>query len=438
MVRRWLLIGTGAALLLGVCGAAVLFYLVNTSEAWERRVDAVPYMVRGYVRQWQPTAAVPTLAPEAGGDRALLLQEEAPAVTPTAVAAGAEREIPPTLTAPATEPPATPSVTPSPSVTPTPTETPYPLTPVPEAVALEGVQHTAQMWNNCGPATVAMNLSYYGLYLHQRETAAFLKPNGDDKNVSPEQLAAYAESQGFEAMIRVAGTIELLQKLVSNGIPVIVEDWILPEDRGGMGHYRLLTGFDAAEGYFIAQDSYFGPDKKVPFEELNRSWRVFNRKYIIIYEPQEAETVRAILGPMADDGTMYEKALAEARADAEANAEDALAWYTLGSSYTLVGDMERAAAAFDEARRIGLPLRTLWYQFELFEAYLAVGRAQEVIDLGYATSYTAGGHEEGYYYQALGYAAQGNEERAVAYLEQALRYNANFWPAEEALAEIRG
>ena len=44
-----------------------------------------------------------------------------------------------------------------------------------------------------------MNLSYYGLPVTQAEAAKVLKPNKDDKNVSPDQIAAYARSQGLNA-----------------------------------------------------------------------------------------------------------------------------------------------------------------------------------------------------------------------------------------------
>ncbi len=445
-MRRKLLIGLGAIIIIIALGAGTLFYLASTDEGWERRITALPHMARGYVRSLQPTAAIPTPPPVAESDRARLLQGEVPTLaasamplaTPTldeAVASG-EVDIPASSTPQASSTPAPPTMTPIPTSTSTPSATPFPLTPTAQQVALQGVQHQAQGWNNCGPTTMAMSLSYFGLTLHQREPASFLKPNGDDKNVSPEQMAAYAESQGFETTIRVAGTIELLQQLVSNGFPVIVEDWILPEDLGGMGHYRLITGFDQEAGHFIAQDSYFGRDKVVPFDELNHSWRVFNRKYIVVYQAEKQEMLDAILGPMADDNTMWNEALVQARADAQANPEDALAWFTLGSSYTALGEMELAAAAFDQARAIGLPLRMLWYQFEPFEAYLAQGRYQDVIDLGYATAHSAGGHEEAYYYQGLGYAAQERYDLAESNFRKALDYNPNFTPAADALAEL--
>lgn len=435
-MRRRLLILFAAFILLGLLGAGTLAYLVRTDEVWESRVLAAPHMARGYLRQLRPEPALPTPPPADESQRDRLLAGLA-TVAPSAVAPTVAT-LPSTSTPPPTNAPPTPTPqdTPTLAPTPTPSQTPFPLTPVAQEVTLQGVNHAAQMWNNCGPTTIVMNLSFFGLDQHQRESAAVLKPNPDDKNVSPWQLASYAESQGFETIIRVGGTLELLQELISNDFPVIVEDWILPEDRGGMGHYRLLTGYNSAEGHFIAQDSYFGPDRRVPFDQLRRSWRVFNNKYIVVYEPQQEEALHAILGPIVDDDAMLAHALSEAQAAVQAEPDDVFAWHTLGATYTMLGNMEEAAAAFDEARRIGLPLRMLWYQFELFEAYLAVGRNQEVIDLGYATAFTAGGHEEAYYYQGLGYQQKGEPERAAAHFNEALNYNHNFEPAQAALAEM--
>ncbi len=436
MRRRLLLLFAAFAGLL-FFAAATLFYLVRTDEVWESRAVAAPHIVRGYIRRLQPEPALPTPPPASEADRERLLAGLA-TLAPSAVAPTAAATQPPTLTAPPTFAPPTATLqnTPTLAPTPTPSATPFPLTPIAPELRLQGVNHAAQMWNNCGPTTMVMNLSYFGLDQHQREAAAYLKPNGDDKNVSPEQLVAYAQSQGFEAIIRVGGTIDLLQQLVSNAFPVIVEDWILPEDRGGMGHYRLITGYDSTERHFIAQDSYFGPDRRVPFDELQRSWHVFNRKYIVIYEREREQALHAILGPMADDQAMLAHALAEAQAAVQAEPDNVFTWHTLGATYTLLDQMEDAAAAFDEARRIGLPLRMLWYQFELFEAYLAVGRAQEVIDLGYATAFTAGGHEEAYYYQGLGYQLKGEPDRAAGHFRTALNYNHNFEPAQSALAAL--
>lgn len=437
-MRRKLLILFGALTALALIAASTIFYLIRTDEVWESRAVAAPHIVRGYIRQLRPEPALPTPPPASETERERLLAGLA-TLAPTAVAPAAPTTPPPSLTPPPTAalPSATPENTATPTLTPTPTVTPFPLTPVAPDVLLQGINHAAQMWNNCGPTTIVMNLSYFGIDQHQRESAAFLKPNPDDKNVSPEQLVAYARSQGLSATIRVGGDIDLLQQLISNGFPVIVEDWILPDDRGGMGHYRLLTGYDSTEQHFIAQDSYFGPDKRVPFDELHSSWHVFNRKYILVYEPEREEALHAILGPMVDDQAMLAHALSEAQAAVQAQPDNVFTWHTLGATYTMLGQMEDAAAAFDEARRIGLPLRMLWYQFELFDAYLAVGRFQEVIDLGYATAFTAGGHEEAYYYQGLGYQQKGEPDTAEGHFRAALNYNHNFEPAQQALVALQ-
>jgi len=290
------------------------------------------------------------------------------------------------------------------------------------------------MWNNCGPATLTMNLSFFGIYQHQREAASYLKPNGDDKNVSPEQMLAYAAQKGLEGVVRMGGDMDLLRRFLSNGIPVIVETWIKPEDHGGMGHYRLITSFDG--GTFIAQDSYFGPDRLLYAAELDLGWRVFNRKFIVLFEPEDEELVMALLGPLADESTMLELALERAQEEAAEDPDDAFAWFNLGTVYTRLGETELAVGAFDEARRIGLPLRMLWYQFEPFEAYLDAGRYDDVVQLGYATAYSASGHEEAYFYEGLGYLGKGMEDMAVSRWQQALEYNPNFEPATGALEAL--
>lgn len=429
-MKRFVVGGFAALLFLGCGGALVLGLLVRSDDVWAQRLAYVPRMAQTTLRNLQPTPVLPTPPPAAADSRAQLL-----ALTPLA---------PPTLPAPEVEvigeaPLPTP-LGPTPTLAPTVAPTSSPTTPSPEPlaaqVALQGVQHAYQTWNNCGPVTVAMNLSYFGHYRNQKETATFLKPDADDKNVSLEQMVTYAQNQGFEGIIRIGGTAEVLQRLLSNGFPVIVEDWMEPEDRGGIGHYRLFTGYDTAAGHFIAQDSYYGPNRPMAMGEFDASWRVFNRRYAVIFRPEEMRDVEALLGTMADDEAMLAHTLTVARDEAEANPGDVFAWFNLGTAYTWLGEPELAAAAFDEARRIGLPFRMLWYQMEPFEAYLGVGRYEEVVQLAEATLQTTGNHEEAHYYQGLAYQAMGSEEAAGRAFRKALDYNPNFMSAAEALAAL--
>ena len=77
---------------------------------------------------------------------------------------------------PSPSPPVTPTK-PARSSTPPPTPTPTPSpTPLPPGVALTGVVHEYQKFNFCGPANLAMALSYWGWQGNQTDTGVYLRP----------------------------------------------------------------------------------------------------------------------------------------------------------------------------------------------------------------------------------------------------------------------
>lgn len=304
-------------------------------------------------------------------------------------------------------------------------------------VLLTTAKQEYQGWNNCGPATLSMNLSVFGWKGNQYEAAKFLKPDQEDKNVSPDQMAAYARSAGFQALHRVNGTPALLKAFLRAGLPVLIEKGFEPEaDLGWMGHYELIVGFNDLKQEFIAMDSYLGPYQSVPYGELDRYWRQFNRTYLVIYPESHADTVTHLLGNQIDDATMWAEALAVAQAEAAAAPDDAFAWFNVGTNYVAVNDLASAAIAYDKARQIGLPWRMTWYQFGLFEAYLETGRYEDVLALADATLKVTPNIEEMYYYKGLALKALGNISGARSQLELALKRNANFAPAKAALASL--
>lgn len=408
-----------------------------------------------------PPAFVPTPLSTPTGSQPLALlasgptvvHDSAPTATPT-VAHGPLR-LPTVPFAPAESlperPTPSPTATATPSPTPQPTATPVPPTPTPPSAAgsgfaqLDGLAHYWQTWNNCGPATLAMNLSYYGLPLSQKQTAAALKPNWDDKNVSPHEMVAYARSQGLSALARVGGAPERLRRLVDAGIPVLIETWL--DHDGGMGHYRLVVGYDDAAGQWIVYDSYIsdGVDPKQPYPgirvgyvDLARLWRVFDGTYVLIYDPARAAAVQEILGDEADDAMMWQRSLERAQAEAAATPGDPFAWFNLGSSLTALGRYGEAASAFDQARLIGLPWRMLWYQFAPFRAYYEAGRYAELLALADSVIATAGNIEETFYWRGKALQATGDSAAARQAYQRALELNPNYAEAQQALAELGG
>lgn len=351
-----------------------------------------------------------------------------------------------------------PTVTPQETVSETvvlPTPETEKLIPVPQinhqlplpSVELSGLRHEWQTWNNCGPATLSFYLSYYGSPLTQADTGSQLRRHPDDKNVSPWELADFAQAQsGFTGTVRVNGTRDLMRTFLSNGIPIIIETWLEEEPNDGMGHYRLLTGYDDAGEYWIAYDSYVSQDLvaaegpyrgiRLSYAEMDALWKVFNRTYILVYPLEKQELVQSIFGDALSEPMMSNAAAMEqARAEIAANPNDAFAWFNLGSMLVAFNNAPEAADAFDTARRLGLPWRMLWYQFEPFAAYYQVGRFEEVIALSDATMRNVTTIEELYYWKGMALAALGNAGGAREQWTTALSLNPQFAPAQSALAD---
>lgn len=318
--------------------------------------------------------------------------------------------------------------------------------PVQPSVALTGFRHEWQTWNNCGPATLAMALSYFGSTLNQANVADVLRPNREDKNVSPHELVDYARSQGYRAVMGVNGTPDLLRLFLSNGLPVIIETWHIPEPDNGMGHYRLLTGYDESTQRWIGHDSYDranpvnpnGPYQGIylPYTETGELWDVFNRVFVVVYTEAEASIVESILGERMDERTMWQQALLQSRIEVQIEPENAFAWFNLGSNQVALGHFEEAAAAYDQARQLGLPWRMLWYQFGPFEAYHAVGRYDEVIALVDATLRRVQDVEELHFWKGQALLAQGDLTGARRSFARAAQLNVNYVGAVRGLADL--
>lgn len=332
----------------------------------------------------------------------------------------------------------TPTVPPSPI----PTATSIPL-PSFTTLTLDNLSWEQQRWNNCGPTTITIGLTYFGYDETQRRAANFLKPNPEDTNVSPSQLVEFVNSQvgnelSVRALYRVGGTPEMLKRLVANDFPVIVERGIIVEDTGWMGHYSLVVGYDDAsnDGEYLVYDSYLGysrgAGRRFSQDSIEDGWRQFNYTFIVLYTPSREGLLREILGQHADPAYAAQFALKMARADATADADDKWAWFNIGTAYTLLGQYDEAALAFDRARQMSLEFRMMWYQFGPYIAYLHTGRYDDVLALARQSERTTPYVEEVYYYRGLAYAAQGETDSAIFQFDRTLQNNPNYTAAEEA------
>lgn len=399
----WFLLGVG--LMAGLL--AVAYRLPPVRYRLEWRLDAAAGIVRGWLH---PGDTLPT--PQGVAQRPVTLTP-VPTRTISAVR-GTER-------------PSTPTLTP---------------TPRPVSVALPAPEWQKQDWNNCGPATLALALRYYGWTGDQFDISALLKPDRGDKNVNVEELVYFVRTRAgwLSADFRVGGTLELLRRFIAAGYPMVIEEGYTIEEGGGgwAAHYLLLTGYDDADAVFIVQDTNTGPDQRVPYATIDQGWRAFNRVFMLIYPPDDQAAIDALLGPDADPDANRQHALETAQAEIEADPQDAFAWFNLGSNLVYFERYGEAARAYDTALAIGLPWRFTRYQFGPYIAYFNQGRFQDVIDLATATLYRTSKAEESLLWRGWARYRLGDLSGAADDFQTALEINPNYLDAQYALDYIRG
>ena len=298
-----------------------------------------------------------------------------------------------------------------------------------------------QGWNNCGPATLTNALVYFGYTDDQYRSADWLKPNPEDKNVSPWQMVEFVNTQIPElpvlALTRTGGNIELIKTLIYNDFPVIIEEGYTPEGYDWMGHYLLTTGFDDNAQLFTTMDSFSGP-KNYTYAEVNEKWQHFNYTYIVLYTPNREAELMELLGDNADPWQNYILSLELARAEATEDPTNAFAWFNMGTNFVNLGMYDAAAQAFDQAISLGLPWRMMWYQFGPYEAYYNTGRYDDMISIARQNQNDGGGQfvEETWYYLGLAREGRGEANLALQNYNTAITFNPNFTPAIEAKARI--
>jgi hypothetical protein len=426
------MIKVGIRILLGLFVLALLGVVIYTLPPVRARLD-------WRIAEMQAQIKYALSPPE---EAVFLPQEQEMVSTPIAPPTQTPTPSPNTATPTATA--LGPTYTPPPSHTPT--QTP---TSLPETVQLSGIRHEFQTWNNCGPATLSMALSFWGWQGDQAAAAEFLKPNPRDKNVMPYEMTAFVEGETkFNVVMRMGGDLNLVKRFLAIGLPVILEKGLEgPNFEGWMGHYVLVTGYDDADQVFTTQDSFLGHKINVGYEVIESFWRAFNFTYLVIYPAEREADVLALLGERVDETANAREALARASEEIYTfTGRDAyFAWFNRGSNLVALQDYAGAAAAYDEAFALysalpedERPWRMMWYQTGPYWAYYYTGRYFDVINLATTTLDVMSEPvlEESYYWRALAREALGDISGAIEDLQTSLKHHPGFAPSLEQLARL--
>ncbi len=347
------------------------------------------------------------------------------------------------------------TITPDPTEllqTPTPTAT---YAPIPSVAIIDGGNYFSQTghMNYCGPANLAMLLSYWDWEGTHDDVARGVRTYSKDKNIMPYELEDFTESETELGMlVRVGGDLNTLKRLIAAGFPVMVEKGPTFRDITynitWMGHYQVLTGYNDPDGYFIAQDSYIEPDYQQDYEILESEWRSFNYTYLVAYPQHKENDVLNLLGSNADVDQNYKNALAKAQNEIYqlSGTDQFFAMYNYGTNLVKLRDYSGAATAYDQAFAMydalpddsTIPYRVLWYQTGPFLAYFYTGRYADVIELATKNSIEMvrddePALEESYYWRGKAKILAGDKNGGIKDFYTCLEYHRDFQPCIESL-----
>lgn len=404
------------ACLMAILGLAMLIFVAFNTPSIRSRIDwqvdiAMTYL-RGVIH---PVKPFPTAA------EAVVLPTQIPTSIATPLSALAADQ-------------------PSPTQAPTATPAPSP-TPIPGKVELPAPLWEQQTPNNCGPATLALYLRYYGWQGNQEDISKLVKPITEDRNVNPEELVYFVRTHAgwLNSEFRVGGDLDLLKQLIAAGIPVMIEESFFfeqpywPNDDLWAAHYLLLTGYDETSDTFTGQDSFHGPNQVIPASTLDSYWQIFNRVYLLAYPPAQEAAVKDILGGNWDPDLNRQHALEVSQAETQSQPKNAYAWFNLGSNLVYFDRNGEAASAYDTARNLGLYQRMLRYQFGPFFAYFHAGMTAELLTVTeYALERTPNS-EEALLWHGWAMYRMGKKLEAAADWQKALEYRPGYQDAQYAL-----
>ena len=357
-------LGFFVLVILGIIAAIVIFTSVLQPSQQQRVIGIAPFM-RSFLPPTPQGGVLPTIQPDTDDNDAALdllnqplafdtptastptegaaeteptaeptiASTEAPTIEPTVEEVAATSTTPPTATFTAVPPTATLADTSSQTSTGATnqsvnTSVSQNLSLLPNTSRLYGMRWERQEWNNCGPATMTTALTFYGWQNDQSYAKERLKPNREDKNVSPQELVGFVnEYTDLKAIMRIGGNINTLRALLANEYPVMIERGMQFEANDWFGHYQALAAYDDTSQRFLAYDSFLGTEDDggsvyESYIDVDEDWRAFNRLFIVIYPPQEEARVMEILGPLADENQAAEIAFATAQEEAQANPND--------------------------------------------------------------------------------------------------------------------
>ena len=247
----------------------------------------------------------------------------------------------------------------------------------PSSAVIEDMKHVWQSLNNCGPASVVMALSSFGVDVSQETARLPLRGTNILSGMGPQKVDGWVnESFGLRSVWRNNGTNDLLRRLVANGFTPMVTQWMQDPRVSRIAHWRVVRGYDDAAATFYVNDPMLGHMVPLSYQWFQSSWQPFSYRYMVIYDPKDEALVKAIVGDDWNDTKMrknfYERTKVEAYAQ-----DTSAAWLAYGEASYGYGSFKEAVAAFERGMALGSVQGVFTLRSSYPQALRALGRQNE-------------------------------------------------------------
>jgi Peptidase_C39 like family len=215
------------------------------------------------------------------------------------------------------------------------------------------MRHLWQSLNNCGPASVVMALSTFGIEADQEEARLALRGSDVRRGMGPGPVDPWVNQlYGLRSMSRMNGTIDLIKHFVANGFAPMVTQWMQDPSISRIAHWRTVRGYDDDLKVFYVNDPMLGANVPLSYEWFNANWQPFSYRWMVLYQPADASRVQQIVGPDWTETGMRDRFYARAKADAHVQ-DTSSAWLAYGEAAYQDGWFAEAVAAFERGMQLG-------------------------------------------------------------------------------------
>jgi tetratricopeptide (TPR) repeat protein len=311
---------------------------------------------------------------------------------------------------------------------------------LPGAFLIRNNYHIFQSFNNCGPASLSMLLSYYGKKVGQDELGQALRPfqnsqgDNDDKSVTFAELAKVAEEYNLITYHRPNGSIRMLKALIAEGLPVLTRTWL--ERNENIGHYRVVKGYNNERQIVIQDDSLQGANLKYSYSDFNDLWEKFSYEYLVLVPHEKDETVRKILADEVNPKVAWRKTAERLENQLKVEPENQIVRFNYSIALYHLQKFEQSVDEFEKIES-ALPFRTLWYQIEPIQAYYELGNFSKVFEItDNIINNQNRAFAELYYLRGKVYKKLGESNAAKTEFEKAVYYNINYKEAKDELLAL--